>query len=345
MSARRPSPRPRAAGFVARAGLRADLAGGTLDIWPMGLLHPPALTVAVTLDLVVEARARSPRRAGELELRSLDLGRRRRLTRPWPPLRRGPLELLERLARDLSPGGVHLETCSPVAAGSGLGTSSALGLAAAAALTALAGRRGPRRELVRLVADVEAQVLGIPTGVQDHLAALHGGVIVLEHRPGGSRLHRVEPRVVDRLARHLLLVDGGCGRSSAPSNWDMIRRRLDGEGPARRALERVARAARRAAEALVRGDWRALGRAMRADAAARRSWSGQVYTPRLEAIVAAARRAGSWGEKVCGAGGGGYLVLLVEPSRREPVAEAVRRAGGRPAPVGLRRTGLRVSGP
>ncbi|HHN75395.1 MAG TPA: hypothetical protein ENK10_09230, partial [Acidobacteria bacterium] len=113
----------------------------------------------------------------------------------------------------------------------------------------------------------------------------------------------------------------------------------------RQALAAVARAARAAAEAVFGGEMRALGRAMRADAAARRKWSEQVYTPPLEAIVAAARRAGSWGEKVCGAGGGGYLVLLVEPSRRRKVAEAVRKAGGQPSTAGVRRAGLRVSGP
>jgi D-glycero-alpha-D-manno-heptose-7-phosphate kinase len=317
--------------LVARAPVRADLAGGTLDLWPLGLLEPGGATVAVAVSLEVEVSVGPGPRPGVARLVSRDLELRldRRLDAPSP--RRGPLELLERLARELAPpAGVELVSRSPVRAGSGLGTSSALGIAAAAALLRARGERPRRERLVALVRDVEAQVLGIPTGTQDHEAAARGGVVVMEHAAGGARVERWAGGLLRALAERLLLVDSGAARSSGPSNWDMFRRRIDGDEAARRAFARVARAGARARDALVAEDWRALGRAMRADLAARREWSPLVLTPALEQVFAAAAGAGAQGARVCGAGGGGYAVVLAPPGRRGRVAAAIAEAGGRP---------------
>ncbi len=109
----------------------------------------------------------------------------------------------------------------------------------------------------------------------------------------------------------------------------MFRRRVEGDRAAVRALAQVADAGARAAEALVAHDWRALGRAMRKDLDARRGWSPLVLTPALERAFDAARRAGATGWKVCGAGGGGYAIALVEPARRARVARAIEESGAR----------------
>lgn len=356
-------------GITARAPVRADLAGGTLDIWPLGLLHPGAVTVAVAVSLFAQVRVAPASRRGALLLRSLDLGSERRIDAPWPALRPSRLELLERLGRLLAPGGAVIESRSPVGAGSGLGTSSALGIAAAAALTRLSANRAGRQEttvsgrgrrkgqdgprpgggrldrekLIRLVRDTEAQILGIPTGTQDHRAAWVGGALVIEHQPGGGRVHRLGRGPFALLSRSLLLVDSGRSRSSGPSNWDMIRRRLDGDAVARRALARVAAAGRRAAEALATGDGPRLGRAMTADLEARKAWSPLVVTPEFEEIFRAARRAGAWGFKVCGAGGGGYGAVLAPPEHREPVVAALEEAGAVVSPARPAARGLRIT--
>ena len=330
----------------ATAPLRADLAGGTLDLWPLGLLDEGGATVAVAVDLRVVATAGPPRRAGRLELCAEDQGKEHS-TNPAASSRTrpGPLELLERVARAAVPDvPLRLATRSPVRAGSGLGTSSALGVAAAAACRAAAGVPVRRPSLVPLVRDLEARVLGIPTGTQDHEAALRGGIVVLEHRPGGVRVTRLAGRPLAGLRECLLLVDSGKGRSSGVSNWDLFRRRIEGDAAAVRAFRKVARAGFRAAEALAAGDLRALGRAMRDDMAARAGWSPLVLTPALEAILAAARRAGALGEKVCGAGGGGYAVILAPADRRERIADAVRETGGDPSPARPTGRGLQVSG-
>ncbi|UCF67619.1 MAG: hypothetical protein JSV80_17970, partial [Acidobacteriota bacterium] len=178
----------------------------------------------------------------------------------------------------------------------------------------------------------------------DHWAACRGGLICLEHTPRGPVLRPMPQGVLQALGETLLVIDTGHARSSAPSNWDLFRRRIAGEPGAVSALADVARAGRRGAEALAVGDWRRLGRAMSADLEARARWSSLVLPSRSAALLAAARRAGAWGGRVCGAGGGGFAVVLAPPQRRRRVADAVAAASGgaagglvetRPDPRGL----------
>jgi D-glycero-alpha-D-manno-heptose-7-phosphate kinase len=332
--------------WSASAPVRADLAGGTLDLWPLGLFHPGAVTVAVAVSLRVSVEAGPPPARGEAEIVSRDLNKTERFRVADAIPRRGPLLLLRRIVRELaSEEGASLVCYSPVRAGSGLGTSSALGVAAAAALVSGQGGRPRRDDIVALVRDLEARELGIPTGTQDHEAAWRGGVVFLEHRPGGVRVTRQGGPLLAGLAARLLLVDSGAARSSGPSNWDMFRRRIEGEAGAVRALARVARAGNEASLALERQDWRQLGRAMRADLDARREWSPLVVTPALANIFGAARKAGALGYKVCGAGGGGFAAVLCEPGRREVMVAAIREAGGRPASARPTAQGLGLSRP
>jgi D-glycero-alpha-D-manno-heptose-7-phosphate kinase len=154
-------------------------------------------------------------------------------------------------------------------------------------------------------------------------------------RIAGSRLRALDA--------HLVLVDSVQARSSGPSNWDMYRRRIEGDRGAVRALAKVCAAGLAAAEALDRADWRALGRAMSADLRARLGWSPLVMTRSFARLFAAARRAGALGAKVCGAGGGGFGVVLVPPERRDRVRQALIEAGGVVPRAGATATGLELA--
>lgn len=328
----------------ADAPVRADLAGGTLDLWPLGLFEPGAATVAVALSLRVEARVQSRNGPGPSHLFSRDLNLERSFS-PGSAPRRGKLQLMERLAGVLAPSSQRfsLQTYSPVRAGSGLGTSSALGIAAGGAFLRWQGKKVAPLALIPLIRDLEAQVLGIPTGTQDHACAALGGVVVLTYPPGEVLYRRGPQTWVEGLRERLLLVDSGEGRSSGPSNWDMVRRRIEREPEAGMALSAVGRSGARAVRALETGDWKGLGRAMREDAEARSSWSPLVMTPALKTIFQTAKKARALGWKVCGAGGGGFAAVLVAPERKKTTVAALEAAGFPATCISPDRRGLRIS--
>jgi D-glycero-alpha-D-manno-heptose-7-phosphate kinase len=213
-------------------------------------------------------------------------------------------------------------------AGSGLGGSSALGIALAAALDRYTGRGLAPEPLLALTRAIETQVLRIPTGEQDYHPALRGGVLALHYSVEGTRAERLAADTGE-LRRRTVLVDSGLSRSSGISNWDVLKRYLDGDAVVREALAGIVRAARAMRAALVAGDWDGAGAALGEEWDHRRRLSGMVTTPEIDRLIESAADAGAVAGKVCGAGGGGCLVLWVRDGRRAAVEERVRRAGGR----------------
>lgn len=333
---------------VASTPTRIDLAGGTLDIWPLSLWTPRAVTV----NLAIELRATAtivPRADDRVTVLSEDRGRR--VTRRLPLRPRdleGPLSLLLRLVNAFSPGsGLELRTRAHAPAGAGLGGSSALSIAVGAALARHTATPLEPDALLRRVMNVETVELRVPTGSQDYLAALHGGLSAWHHDVDGT--HREPLPLPPALAGRLVLAYTGQPRHSGFSNWDMFRRFVDGERRTVRQLEAIAAIARAMRDAVADRALDEVGRLLGEEGRLRYGLAPSVATPALRAAGRAAGRAGALGVKVCGAGGGGCLVAVAAQGRRDQVAAAVAATGAQvlelvPAEAGLAVGVERLSG-
>lgn len=311
--------------MTARAACRVDCAGGTLDIWPLGLLHAGARTVAFAID--VEARVRlAPRDAGYRVVQNgqaVEAPDAEALSRHAD----GALAGLVLTALAAPPAEVELASDSP--RGGGLGASSAMAVALIAAAETFAGRPASTpAACTALARDLEAVLMRLPTGTQDHWAAVLGGALEVVHRSGGSEVRRLETDLA-ALGESLVVVYTGATHFSAANNWQVIRRRLDGDADVVRLFDGIAEAAGEAAEALGAGDLPRLGAVMSREWSLRRRLASEVSTPGIEDLLAAAAAAGAWGGKACGAGGGGCLAVLAPPAKRDAVAAALTAAGGR----------------
>jgi D-glycero-alpha-D-manno-heptose-7-phosphate kinase len=326
----------------ATAPTRIDLAGGTLDIWPISQLIEESVTVNLAVALTAMATV-TPRRDKRLEIRSLDRGRTVRLTLPLKPgAFRGPLSWLVRLAHAFAPETPLTLTCRALApAGAGLGGSSALGIAVGAALARATGERLSKDALLRRVMNLETREIGVPTGNQDYLAALWGGLAAYHHRPDG--VERQPLPHAQELASRLVLAYTGQPRQSGFSNWDMFRRYVEKEKATMRRMETIARLSRSIRDALLAGDLDATGRLLGEEGRLRYSLAPSVATALLSRADGAARRAGALGAKVCGAGGGGCMVAFAREGRREEVAAAIASTGATVLPARVAGRGVAVS--
>jgi D-glycero-alpha-D-manno-heptose-7-phosphate kinase len=320
------------------APCRVDLAGGTLDIWPLGLLHRGSLTVNVAIPTRVRMEVDLSAPVGHVEHAERD--------EPWRML--GP----EDTARDLtaavcfalrSTGRVRVRVFEQAPIGSGLGGSSSYAVALARAVLALEERSMGDRALVALLRDLEARVLGIPTGTQDHWAAIRGGVLAVHIEPGGESVERlpVDPQWV---SERLTVFFTGINHHSGMVNWQVIRRRLDGDEETRSALEAIADAARLCRQALMAQDQHEVGVAVSAEWAARRRLAPEVCPDDVECVVRRAREAGGTAVKACGAGGGGSLLVWHPPGLRQQITEALVAVApmGRLLESGVAREGCEV---
>src|SRR5436309_1263256 len=232
----------------ARAPTRIDLAGGTIDLWPLFLLHDDPITVNAAIDLYARATIESTR-DGSIELVSADRDSRARFASP-ARLRASlkqpspELEFPARLAAHFLGGegsphvSCRITTDCQAPAGSGLGGSSTLGIALAAALDRYVSRGLPPEGLLALTRSIETQVLRIPTGEQDYHPALRGGVLALHYTVEGTRVERL-PVDGASMRERVVLVFTGVSRSSGISDGDMLKRHLDGDGEVRRALDSI----------------------------------------------------------------------------------------------------------
>ncbi len=307
----------------------------------MHALHPGSVTVNLAIDRRASCRVG---RAGEgIRLVAPDRGLDRHVSSP-KELRDDPgTALVGALLEELAPeGGIELEFRSGVPFGSGLGGSSALAVAVASALGRFRGAAFGAAVTVEFVRDVETRVLGKPAGVQDYYPAFGGGLHVLRFETGQTVAER-ENVDTEAWDAHLTLFDTGAAHSSGMNNWEVFRRRLEGDPVVARSLEKVASAAREMAAAAGAGDFGAMGRALQLEWESRRELAPVVSSPAIEAAISAAVAAGAWGGKACGAGGGGCVVFLSPPERTAAVQEALGRLdGGQVLPVRAENRGLTV---
>ena len=331
--------------IVASAPTRIDFAGGTLDIPPLHLFPQPALTVNVAIDLAAEVRVR--RRPGRA-IRLFAVDQQRQLL--WPSREKISwtqepfLELVARLIQSLAPdGGLDIRTTCRAPAGAGTGGSSALAVATAAALAAVAGRRLNRTTLIEQARSIETQAIHVPTGYQDYYAAAYGGASAIEFGLTGIRRTSIgEKRFLAQLERHLLLLYLGKPRFSGVNNWELFKRHIEWDRKTVALFEALKDNAISMRNAFLKQDVARIADLLNRDWEIRRRALPTMSNPAIDKLINALRRAGALGARVCGAGGGGCLALLIEPEARVRLVGIAESAGARTLPCSINMRGLVV---
>jgi D-glycero-alpha-D-manno-heptose-7-phosphate kinase len=322
------------------APTRIDLAGGTLDIWPLYLFHQGAQTLNAAISLRARCSIR-PRSDARIVIVSEDTGRRAEAEH-WNELDEGhDLRLLGRLLRHFEVGGLELHTRSESPVGAGIAGSSALNIAVCAALAAWKGTRHSDDELMQIAMNVEAQAIDVPTGAQDYRPALYGGISAVELGVAGIRRVALPVRHED-LERRIVVAYTGASRNSGINNWDVTKRHIDGDPVVQSSFARIRDIASAMRAALEANDWPEVGRQVAAEWENRKRLAPGVTTPAIDAMLDAARGAGAMAGKVCGAGGGGCLFCISEPDRTPAVRDALGAAGARVLDCRVETDGLRM---
>jgi D-glycero-alpha-D-manno-heptose-7-phosphate kinase len=108
------------------------------------------------------------------------------------------------------------------------------------------------------------------------------------------------------------------------------------------SLERISEVAQKMRFAMEKPDWHEAGRLMREEWSFRRRNLPTISTKKIDRVIEGARQNGALAGKVCGAGGGGCVVLLIEPDARKSVEAAIVEAGAEVLPVTIDRQGVQV---
>jgi D-glycero-alpha-D-manno-heptose-7-phosphate kinase len=325
---------------TASAPTRIDLAGGTIDIWPLYLFHDGASTLNAAISLRAHADI-APRTDGRVELRSIDTGHAVSVARGSDLDGAGDLSLLARLARHYRLENATLTTRGESPAGAGIAGSSALTIAACAALAKWTNGSSAPDHLLQVAMNLECQTIRVPTGVQDYRPALFGGVAAIELRVDAIERTAldVDPR---ELERRIVLAYTGAPRLSGTNNWEITKRHIDGDRHVFGCFERIRDTALAMRAALERSDWDEVGRQIAVEWENRQRLAPGVTTPVIDDLIARAAAAGATAAKVCGAGGGGCLFCFGPPQSRAAIGAALAGAGAQLLDYQIETEGLRL---
>jgi D-glycero-alpha-D-manno-heptose-7-phosphate kinase len=326
----------------ARAPARVDLAGGTVDIWPLYLFHPGAQTVNIAIrcyaSCVIETRADR-----HIVLASQDQD----IRETWKDLTdislgESRLPLLRELVLFFAPRrGLTIKTSSQVPAGAGLGGSSALNIALCGGLARVTGKRYARSQILEIAKNVEAVVIRVPTGWQDYFPALYGGANAVHLERDGVKRERL-PLSFSDVEKRFVLCYTGQPRDSAINNWEVMKSHIDGDERVRNNFDQITTIASQMREALLARDWHDVAELLALEWENRkRNFSG-ISTPRIDRMIEQTRKQGTMAAKVCGAGGGGCVVFMVQPGTKPAVETALGRMGGQIINFTVSRVGLEV---
>ena len=301
------------------------------------------MTLNFGLEILTTCRI-VPLKGQRIELSSVDTGREEAFASlaELTASRKHRHVLAAYLVRYFAPErGLRLETDSQSPAGAGISGSSALMIATTAALARFTGRDLDLEQMRVIAQNVEAQVIRVPTGCQDYYPALYGGVSAIHLDADGIRRAAV-PVSPEEIELRFVLAYTGAPRQSGINNWEVFKAHMNGDKHVFRNFENIARIAREMHQALLRHDWEDVARLLREEWKLRRTNAPGITTPLIDKLIAVSRRNGGRAAKVCGAGGGGCVLMMVEEGAKDAVANAVAKAGGHILPLRVAREGLRV---
>jgi D-glycero-alpha-D-manno-heptose-7-phosphate kinase len=311
------------------APTRVDLAGGTIDIWPLYLFHPGAATVNFAIDLLAQCRieTRDDDRV-ILESRDRELMLETNTAGLGDLLREERLELISKLVHFFKPKvGFHLIADCQAPAGAGLGGSSALAIACIGALNRLCHDRYRPEQLIPLAANIESTVIRVPAGYQDYYPAQFGGALCLHFRPDGIEAERLKIDLAT-LEQRIAICYTGEPRLSGTNNWEITKRHIDGDTELFELFEGIRDTSLTLRGALLQGDWPAVSETLSRAHPARKRLAPNITTPHMDRLIDAALGSGAEAAKVCGAGGGGCIAFFCATGRRAEVEERLSREPG-----------------
>lgn len=319
----------------ARAPLRLGLAGGGTDLSPYSDLFGGAV-LNVTIHRYAYASL-ALRKDNTIVLRANDLGVQEHHAAGELPtgsglvLHRAVFNRVFRQFLGQRKVGLELSTWAEAAPGSGLGSSSALVVAMVEAFRAKFNLPLGLYDLADVALQIERRDVGLAGGKQDHYAAAFGGVNFIEFLSNDRVIvnpMRVAPAILNELQSSIVICFTGVSRKSD----NIIRRQINAVVSAQdhvvAAMHGIKKNAFEMKEALLMGDIELLCRGMN------KAWQHKKLTARpisnrkINTLEAIARENGAKAAKISGAGGGGYMMLIVDPNDKPKLVRELEAAGG-----------------
>lgn len=308
---------------------RVDLAGGTLDMWPLFNFVDGAKTVNVAID--VYSQVELTKTAGsEITIESKDLNYSKKFANLDALLAStdAQLTLYKPLLGFFKPtSGFRMMTASQSPVGAGLGGSSSLVISMMKAFYKMLGQAVPSsHDVVNIAHNMEAQILNTPTGTQDYYPAFSGGLNILDYSVKGIE-QKVVPISSTPLKDYFLLVYTGKAHHSGINNFEVMKSAVVKDTKVMSALQGLKEVAAKAAEYCLSNDWKKLPDIFEQEYKLRIQLTERFSSPEIRQIKEISQKMGQSQIKICGAGGGGCVLVWTAPEVRPRIIKECQTQG------------------
>ena len=298
-----------------KAPLRLGLAGGGSDVSPYSDLYGGQIlnaTINLSAYCTIETQ---PGKTVRIDAYDCDTHVECPLDAalaPAPDLIRG---VYRRVVQDFGPvpGAFRITTYNDAPAGSGLGTSSTM---------------------VVCILKCFAEWLNLPLGDYEYAAAFGGFNFMEFHQDDIVIVNplKIKSWIVDELESSMVLYYTGRSRSSAAIISEQQKNTSSGNAVAIEAMHRIRQSSTDMKFALLKGDMAEFGRILGQAWEDKKKMAGAITNPVIQEAFDAAMAAGAVAGKVSGAGGGGFIMLMVPPTRKMAVVRALEGLPGKVVP-------------
>lgn len=329
--------------LIARAPVRVSFFGGGTDL-PAYYERHGGLVLSATVDKYFYVFV-TAKEQGSVQINSSDYRVFFRHERGDAPLWDDDLGLVRAALHEFGcDSGLSLFLASEIPPGSGLGSSGAVAVALVKALSTLRGYAFSPQTVADRACAIEIERLGAPIGKQDQFASSFGGLNAISFGADGVQVERldVDGDVVGQLERDLLLFFTGVTRDANDILREQSEASRDDASATVDALHVMKDMALGGRRLLERGDLHGFAGLLRESWEQKKRLAPGVSNPRVDEMYELALRSGAIGGKLAGAGGGGFLLVYCEESRRSRVTEALESAGLRRMEYRFERAGAHV---
>ena len=319
----------------AKAPLRLGLAGGGSDVSPYSDLYG-GLILNATINLYAYCTIEETN-SSQIELSAIDIQQKEICdSKHGLPingildLHKGVYNKLQKLY-NLESLSFKLTTYSDAPVGSGLGSSSTMVVAILKAFVEWLNLPLGEYEIARLAYQIEREDLGLSGGKQDQYAATFGGFNFMEFLANEQVIVnplRIKQWMIDELESTIILYYTGASRSSAMIIDEQKKNTSDGNEEAIEAMHKIKQSAIDMKMALLKGNVRGFVRILGEGWENKKKMASAITNSIIQQAFDVAVEAGAISGKVSGAGGGGFIIFAVEPTKRVQVVNALNKLDG-----------------
>jgi D-glycero-alpha-D-manno-heptose-7-phosphate kinase len=314
--------------YKTKSPMRFDLAGGTLDLWPIWAILGKACTVNVSISLYSECEI-IPRNDAIIEIESQDFHKSWKFSNLNEFLNSQEKELLfyqAHVMHWLPKQGFFMRTRSESPVGGGLGGSSSLSISVYKTFMQWLNLKQDIHEIVKACSNIEAYILKTPTGTQDYYGAASSGLNIIDFDFSGTKLQRLTNHA-QVMANKLMIVYTGKSHHSGINNWQVLKKYIDGDLETNKALIRLKNTAEEMKQCCLSQEWQKIPELFVEEYEARLMLAESFVSPEILKLKEIADLNGAEGFKICGAGGGGCVGLWIKEGTRSRLKQAVQAQG------------------